>query len=113
MKNRTQTIMSTKRLTTLGLLLVTLFLATPGFSNEIKITPRNRAAEPITPAEAEQLTKRLEEIKAMDLKSMPRSERRALRKEVKEIDQKIQQSGYIYISVGALLIIVLLLILLL
>jgi hypothetical protein len=105
--------MSIKRLKTYSLLLLTLFLATPGFSNDNLPGRSARAAEPITPAEAERMTQRLEEIKAMDLKSLPRSERRALRKEVKEIEQKTQQTGYIYISVGALLLIILLLILLL
>jgi type VI protein secretion system component VasF len=106
--------MNTKRLMTLGFLMVSLFLATPGFSNETAAKPRHRTTtEPLSAAEAERLTRRLEEIKAMDVKNMPRSERRALRKEVKEIDQKMQQSGYVYISVGALLIIILLLILLL
>jgi hypothetical protein len=87
-------------------------MATPGFSTETVPSARTRTAEPISSAEAERMMQRLEEIKAMDIKSMPRSERRALRKEVKEIEQKTQSTGYVYISVGALLIIILLLILL-
>lgn len=105
--------MSLKKLTTVCLLLLSLLLAVPGYSNDITVTPRTKSAEPISPAETEKLMRRLEEIKAMDLKSLPRAERRALRKEVKEIDQKVQDSGYVYISVGALVIIILLLILLL
>ena len=105
--------MSLKRLTTGCLLIMSLLAAAPGFSNDLAIGPRTKSAEPITPAEAERLTKRLEEIKAMDLKKLPRAERRALRKEVKEIDQRVQDTGYIYISVGALLLIILLLVLLL
>ena len=105
--------MSLKKFTTGALLAIALLLAVPGYSNDIRPITRAKTTEPISPAEAERLTKRLEEIKAMDLKSLPRSERRALRKEVKEIDQKVQDGGYVYISVGALLIIILLLILLL
>ncbi len=105
--------MSLKRFTTGCLMAMSLLLAVSGFSNDKAPVIRTKTTEPVTPAEAEQLMKRLEEIKAMDLKSLPRSERRALRKEVKEIDQKVQDGGYIYISVGALLIIILLLILLL
>jgi hypothetical protein len=105
--------MNLKKFTTGCLMAMSLLLAVPGFSSDIRPANRIRTTEPISPAEAEQLTKRLEEIKAMDLKSLPRSERRALRKEVKEIDQKVQDGGYIYISVGALLLIILLLILLL
>ena len=105
--------MNFKRLTNTCLLAMSLLLAVPSFSNDIRIAPKTRTAEPLTQEEAERLTKRLEEIKAMDLKSLPRAERRALRKEVKEIDQKVQDTGYVYISVGALIIIILLLILLL
>lgn len=105
--------MNFKKLTTVGLLALSLLVAVPGFSNDITRAPRTGATKPISPAEAERLMNRLEEIKAMDLKSLPRSERRALRKEVKEIDQKVKDTGYVYISVGALIIIILLLILLL
>jgi len=71
---------------------------------------------PVTPTESvdarnERLTKRLEEIKAMDIENMSRSEKRALRKEVKHIE-KTMATGGVYISVGALIIIILLIILL-
>jgi uncharacterized protein YmfQ (DUF2313 family) len=65
-------------------------------------------------ARAEQILKRLEEIKAMDIKSMSSSEKRQLRKEVKASKKELNEmSGGIYISVGALIIIILLLILIL
>jgi len=105
--------MNLKKFTTSGLVAIALLLAVPGFSNDVRPFTRTKTTEPVSPAEAERLTKRLEEIKAMDLKSLPRSERRALRKEVREIDQKVQDGGYIYLSVGALILIILLLILLL
>jgi hypothetical protein len=105
--------MSLKKFVSGGLLVLSMILAAPGFANDVNVAPRNASTEPVTPAEMERLTKRLEEIKAMDLKSLPRSERRALRKEVREIDQKVKDTGYIYISVGALVLIILLLILLL
>ncbi|MND05983.1 hypothetical protein D3C83_270920 [compost metagenome] len=58
------------------------------------------------------MLRRLEEIKAMDTRNLSRKERRALRKEVNEIDQKVKHSGgYLTISVGALIIIILLIIL--
>lgn len=60
----------------------------------------------------EQLEARLNEIKAMDIENMSRSERHALRKEVKEI-QRTMDGGGLYISVGALIIIIILLIILL
>jgi hypothetical protein len=57
------------------------------------------------------MTNRLEEIKAMDKSVMTRSEKKALRDEVKEI-KRVQSSGGVFLSVGAIIIIVLLLILL-
>jgi hypothetical protein len=65
-------------------------------------------------ARVNQLVGRLEEIKAMDIKHMSKSEKKALRKEVKEIKREVNAlSGGVYISIGALLVIILLLILLL
>lgn len=59
-----------------------------------------------------EITQRLNEIKAMDLKKLSRAERRELRHEVKEMKKEMAISGGVYISVGALLLIILLLLLL-
>lgn len=65
-------------------------------------------------ARAEWLTSRLEEIKSMDKSNMTRVERKALRKEVKAIKTELATTkNGVYLSVGAIIIIVLLLILLL
>ncbi|CAM3437525.1 Seryl-tRNA synthetase [Flavobacterium longum] len=65
-------------------------------------------------ARAEMLTARLEEIKSMDKSNMTRVERKALRKEVKAIKTELATTkNGVYLSVGAIIIIVLLLILLL
>jgi len=66
-------------------------------------------------ARAEQIIKRLEEIKAMDTKSMSSPEKRQLRKEVRAAKKELNEAatGGVYISVGALIIIILLLILIL
>lgn len=65
-------------------------------------------------ARAEQILKRLEEIKAMDIQSMSSSEKRQLRKEVKAAKKELATvASGVYISVGALIIIILLLILIL
>jgi hypothetical protein len=71
-----------------------------------------RQTETANAAEIQRLTKRLEEIKAMDVSNMTHKEKRALRKEVRAAEKTMQSSG-VYISVGALVIIILLLILLL
>jgi len=62
----------------------------------------------------EKITNRVEEIKAMDKSHMSRSEKKALRKELKEMKQQARAAGGgVYLSVGAIIIIILLLILIL
>lgn len=65
-------------------------------------------------AEAKVLINRLNEIKAMDKSNMTSSEKRQLRKEVRTLKTNLAGlSGGVYLSVGAIILIVLLLILLL
>lgn len=65
------------------------------------------------PAEVQVMLDRLKEIKAMDKSDMNRSEKKALRKEVRAINAGLRTSGNgIYLSLGAILIIILLIILL-
>lgn len=71
-----------------------------------------------TPAEsaarAEVLINRLEEIKKMDMTMLSRAEKKELRNEVRETKKELRtNSSGVYISVGALLIVIILLILLL
>lgn len=79
--------------------------------------PAARATE-VTPVEtpenkAARLTQRLEEIKAMDMKSMSRAEKKQLRGEVRAIKKEMKaMSGGVYLSVGAVVLIVLLILLL-
>lgn len=59
------------------------------------------------------LVTRLDEINAMDKSKLSRSEKNALRKEVRSIDKKLHNDyGGIYISVGAAILIIFLLIIL-
>jgi hypothetical protein len=74
------------------------------------------ARAPIETADpdVQRMMNRLEEIKAMDLENMPRSEKRKYAKEVKQIQKKMKAvGGGVYISAGALIIIIILLILVL
>lgn len=65
-------------------------------------------------AEAEVLLSRLEEINEMDKSDLSRAEKRELRKEVRQIDKALTlNGGGVYLSVGALILVILLLILLL
>lgn len=81
-------------------------------------TAATEATATITSAEAAKMELRLTEIKAMDMKTLSSSEKKELRKEVRTIKSDIKanaanSSGGVYISVGAAILIVLLLILLL
>lgn len=79
--------------------------------------PKEKKAE-LTEAQKErieELTRRVEEIKGMNRSKMSKVERQDLRKELKDINKEakaIRGQG-IYISLGALLVVILLLILLL
>jgi len=62
----------------------------------------------------ERIKTRVEEIRDMDKSNLTKSERKALRKELKELKgQARAMSGGVYLSVGAIIIIILLLILIL
>ena len=64
-------------------------------------------------AEATVLLNRLDEIKAMDVSALNSSEKQVLRKEVRSIKSQLSEmSGGVYLSVGAILIILLVLIIL-
>ncbi|MDT8416092.1 MAG: hypothetical protein RQ735_12050 [Flavobacteriaceae bacterium] len=73
--------------------------------------------DPIETAEAARahvLLNRLEEIKAMDKSDLSSAERKALRKEVRATKKEMKDlGGGVYLSVGAILIVILLLILIL
>lgn len=74
------------------------------------------AASPVenTEARVAELQNRLEEIKAMDTKNLTREQKKALRVEVRTIKKEMKEiSGGVYLSVGAIILIALLLILLL
>jgi hypothetical protein len=64
--------------------------------------------------ETRHLISRLKQIDAMDKSQLTRKEKKELRSEVKEIDKRLREiAGGVYISVGALILILVLLIILL
>lgn len=65
-------------------------------------------------AQFERIVNRVEEIRNMDKSNLSREEKRALRKELKEMKEqaRVLQKG-VYLSVGAIIIIILLLIIIL
>jgi hypothetical protein len=101
--------MKTKFLKTL-LVIAILATASPTISMANIVDPVIEQRE----MQAKRLTDRLEEIRGMDTKSMTKKEKKALRKEVKTIKKELAAvSGGVYLSIGAILLIALLLILLL
>ena len=61
-----------------------------------------------TPATASSLENRINEIRAMDRSTLSREDRKALRKELRDIKKEARRSGGgIYLSTGAIIIIVL------
>lgn len=106
--------MKLRKTTTALFLVLAMALSFGGYaaptSSEVPATNTSAANE----AEMQQMMNRLEEIKAMDLENMPRSEKRKYAKEVKQIQKKMNAvGGGVYISAGALIIIIILLILVL
>lgn len=68
---------------------------------------------PIETPEVRAMLNRLEEIDALDKSTLKASEKRELRKEVRTIKHDLKASSGVYLSVGALLLIIILLIVLL
>ncbi|WP_395066883.1 hypothetical protein [Flavobacterium sp.] len=98
------------------LMILTLSLTvipTNAFAKTIEPTTVSANPKEI-PAEVKIMLNRLEEIKAMDKSDLSSSEKKVLRKEVKAIKSSLKATGNgVYLSVGAIIIIVLLLILIL
>ena len=93
-------------------LIIMIMITQPSQSKSLSRTSGlTNGSETMDAAEAQRLISRLEEIKAMNRSTMTKSERRALRKEVRATEKRL--SGGVYLSVGAVIIILLLLILLL
>ncbi|MCY1507300.1 hypothetical protein D9M68_415730 [compost metagenome] len=102
-----------KKLTYLCILIFTIGLSTNTVSaaekpaNKTELTAQQQA-------QFERLTNRVEEIRNMDKSNLTRAEKKALRKELKEMKEQARALNQgVYLSVGAIIIIILLLILVL
>ncbi|MBF6641954.1 hypothetical protein IVB69_10725 [Flavobacterium sp. J49] len=105
-----------KTITKFQILLLVLSIATtaPAFATNgtHEKTPITNTAE--EKAKVDVMVKRIKEIRDMDKSDLSRVERKALRKEVRDIKATLKASNNgVYLSVGAILIIILLLILIL
>jgi len=85
---------------------------TPAFAAEKKTPKTELTAE--QQARLDHIVNRVNEIRQMDKSTLSNAERKALRKELKEMKQeaRVLNNG-VYLSVGAIIIIILLLILIL
>src|SRR6478609_1159836 len=96
------------------LLVVLMSLTLASTSNAFSETPKTNKIEKMSDEDSQRMINRLEEIKSMDVSTMTRKEKKELRHEVKAIKHTLRtQSSGVYVSVGALLIIILLVIILL
>lgn len=77
--------------------------------------PKTALTEAEIATRLEEMRARVAEIKAMDKSDLTREERKALRKELREMNKQARSwgSGGVYLSVGAIIVIVLVLILIL
>jgi len=75
--------------------------------------PENKELNPKDQTRLKELDSRFLEIKAMDFKSMEKSERKEVRKELREINKESKEiGGGVYISSAAIIIILLLILIL-
>lgn len=91
---------------------VTVSAATVNKNNIVKEPVLTEAQKE---ARVEQITQRVEEIRAMDKSKLSHEQRKELRKELKEMKNEARAitSGGVYLSVGAIIIIILVLLLIL
>ncbi|MBK9728866.1 MAG: hypothetical protein IPO86_12190 [Saprospiraceae bacterium] len=69
-------------------------------------------SKPIESTEYKSLLLRVNEIKTLDRSKLNNTEKKQVRKELQDIKNKLQRFSGVYLSVGAIIIIVLILILL-
>ncbi len=101
--------MNSKKIIPVLLIAICTSVVTPVFAGGE--TPGTKTEVP-KEVRAHQMETRLVEIRKMDKTNLTSTEKKGLRKEVKDI-RKAARSGGIYLSIGAVIIIILLLILLL
>jgi hypothetical protein len=101
---------------TIKIIVSTIFVFFAFGMNPINAEGKNKTpvSATMTPAELQVLIDRLEEIKELDRSLMTKDEKKELREEVRNTKEEIKRnSGGVFLSVGALLLIIILLIVLL
>ena len=105
-----------KKLSVLSIFTFLLMVLVPAYSKASNYpikSPISSPAKNVESAKADALLLRLEEIKAMDKSTLTPAEKRKLRKETRSIKSQLKAiSGGVYLSSGAIILILLLIILL-
>lgn len=92
--------------------MILLFTVTPLVSIHATETDPPKTVTEL-PADVRVMINRIEEIKEMDKSEMSRAEKRALRKEARALKAEVRSTGNgLYISAGAVIVILLLIIIL-
>jgi hypothetical protein len=93
---------------------VLLFTSIPLAASATEPRAKGPDPEPTEiPVEVQEMLDRIEEIKEMDRSALSRAEKKELRKELREMKKEVRAKGYgIYLSAGAIILILLLIILL-
>jgi hypothetical protein len=103
------------KLIILAMALVTIIGSPVSAKDDPFKSPDKKELKYVRTTDPELLTARLKEIELISKKDLTREEKKALREETKEIEKVLKEKtgGGVYISFGAILLIVLLLIILL
>lgn len=107
-----------KTITAVMALLLTI-AASNSYAVIVPDDTKPRTELPVNKTDAEKAARiqaikaRVAEIKGMDKSTLSRSERKALRKELRDMNKEARAAKGVYLSVGAIIIIILLLILIL
>ncbi|MDO6438830.1 hypothetical protein Q4534_15505 [Cyclobacterium sp. 1_MG-2023] len=97
----------------LSVLMLFVSLVPSAMAKEDGPEPNKKELSPEDQARLDQLENRFLEIKAMDFNSMEKSERKEVRKELRDINKESKGlGGGVYISTGAIIIILLLILIL-
>jgi hypothetical protein len=90
------------------------FAAETGKKNKSDEATNAKSEYKMTEEDYDRITRRVEEIRAMDKSELNAAEKTTLKKELKEMKAMVkEQGGYVYLGAGTLLVVILLIILLL
>ena len=94
-------------------LLMIFALSAPATFGSSKSKNADKVENKLSAEEVSRLTRRVEEIRDMDKSDLSVTEKRALRKELKATKENVRKDGgYIYVSAGTVILILILIILL-